>query len=178
MSLPLRKEPEPERNEPSSDVQRVRPMSRPAEPDVDDEERLAHVRSSDQDIVENDDIIDGDVASEMSDDRSGAGNFGRKARRVSQSAMPIDSALFPSNELQQLQNRWDKIQTDFVDQPRDAVREADHLVSSAMQRLADVFSTERAQLEQQWDRGDRVSTEDLRIALQRYRSFFQRVLSV
>src|SRR5215471_16184946 len=103
MSLPLRKEPEPERNEPSSDVQRVRPMSRPAEPDVDDEERLAHVRSSDQDIVENDDIIDGDVASETSDDRSGAGSFGRQARPVSQNAIPIHSPLFPSNELEQLQ---------------------------------------------------------------------------
>jgi hypothetical protein len=86
--------------------------------------------------------------------------------------------LFPSHELQDLQGRWDKVQTGFVDQPRNAVHEADKLVSSAIQRLSEVFSAERSKLEQQWDRGDDVSTEDLRVALQRYRSFFRRVLSM
>jgi hypothetical protein len=47
-----------------------------------------------------------------------------------------------------------------------------------MKRLAEVFAEERSRLEKQWDRGDRVSTEELRVALQRYRSFFQRLLSV
>jgi hypothetical protein len=88
------------------------------------------------------------------------------------------TALFPGNELRELQGRWDQIQTAFVDQPRNAVRDADSLVSSAMQRLADVFAAERSKLERQWDKGDSVSTEDLRVALQRYRSFFRRVLSV
>jgi len=86
--------------------------------------------------------------------------------------------LFPSNELQEMQGRWDQIQTRFVDQPRNAVRDADSLVSSAIQRMSEVFAAERSTLEQQWDRGDDVSTEDLRVALQRYRSFFHRVLSV
>jgi len=45
-------------------------------------------------------------------------------------------------------------------------------------RIADSFGRERAQLEQQWDRGDNVSTEDLRVALQRYRSFFSRLLTL
>ena len=62
--------------------------------------------------------------------------------------------------------------------PGSAVEQADGLVASAMKRLAEVFAEERSRLEQQWDRGDNVSTEDLRIALQRYRSFFQRLLSV
>ena len=86
--------------------------------------------------------------------------------------------LFPSNELQGLRTRWKDIQTGFVDAPRKAVEQADGLVASAMKRLAEVFAQERSGLEQQWDRGDNVSTEDLRVALQRYRSFFDRLLSV
>ena len=86
--------------------------------------------------------------------------------------------LFPSNELQGLRTRWNDIQTGFVDEPRKAVEQADGLVASAMKRLAEVFAQERSGLEQQWARGDNVSTEDLRVALQRYRSFFDRLLSV
>ncbi len=86
--------------------------------------------------------------------------------------------LFPSSELESLRTRWKEIQTAFVDEPRTAVEKADGLVASAMKRLAEVFSDERSRLEKQWDRGDSVSTEDLRVALQRYRSFFDRLLSV
>ncbi len=86
--------------------------------------------------------------------------------------------LFPNNELEELRNRWSGVQTAFVDEPRSAVEQADSLVASAMKRLAEVFAEERSRLEQQWDRGDNVSTEDLRIALQRYRSFFQRLFFV
>jgi hypothetical protein len=86
--------------------------------------------------------------------------------------------LFPSGELDSLRTRWKEIQTAFVDEPRKAVEQADGLVASAMKRLAEVFAQERSGLEQQWDRGDSVSTEDLRVALQRYRAFFDRLLSV
>jgi|HubBroStandDraft_1064217.scaffolds.fasta_scaffold14361_6 hypothetical protein len=86
--------------------------------------------------------------------------------------------LFPNHELEELRGRWNTVQTDFVDEPRRAVEQADGLVAAAMKRLAEVFAEERSKLEQQWDRGDNVSTEDLRIALQRYRSFFQRLLAV
>jgi hypothetical protein len=86
--------------------------------------------------------------------------------------------LIPTNELADLRNRWSSIQTAFVDEPRRAVEQADGLVASAMKRLAEVFAEERSRLEQQWDRGDNVSTEDLRVALQRYRSFFHRLLSI
>ncbi len=86
--------------------------------------------------------------------------------------------LFPSSELESLRTRWKEIQTAFVDEPRRAVEQADGLVASAMKRLAEVFADERSGLEKQWDRGDSVSTEDLRVALQRYRSFFDRLLSV
>jgi hypothetical protein len=86
--------------------------------------------------------------------------------------------LFPNNELDNLRTRWKEIQTNFVDEPRKAVEQADALVASAMKRLAEVFAEERSKLEKQWDRGDNVSTEDLRVAFQRYRSFFDRLLSV
>ena len=90
-----------------------------------------------------------------------------------------DSApLFPNNELDDLRSRWNTVQTTFVDEPRRAVEQADGLVASAMKRLAEVFAEERSKLEKQWDRGDNVSTEDLRVALQRYRSFFHRLLSI
>ena len=78
----------------------------------------------------------------------------------------------------EVRSRWEKIQGGFVDEPRRAVEEADTLVAELMQQLADSFAEERKGLEGQWDRGDEVSTEDLRIALQRYRSFFDRLLSV
>jgi len=86
--------------------------------------------------------------------------------------------LFSSQEAKDLHARWDAIQVGFVDEPRKAVEQADSLVAGAMKRLAEGFAEERARLEGQWDRGDSVSTEDLRLALRRYRSFFGRLLSV
>jgi len=85
--------------------------------------------------------------------------------------------LFAAQEGQELHSRWDTVQAGFVDSPRQAVEQADHLVAETIKRLAEVFANERNQLEQQWSRGDDVSTEDLRIALQRYRSFFDRLLA-
>ena len=70
------------------------------------------------------------------------------------------------------------MQGSFVDEPRKAVQEADALVAAATKRLADMFADERAKLEHEWDRGEEVSTEDLRVALRRYRTFFDRLLSM
>jgi hypothetical protein len=86
--------------------------------------------------------------------------------------------LLPEAEVGDLRRRWTEVQTGFVDEPRRAVQDADALVAGAMKRLAEVFADERSQLEGQWDRGDDVSTEDLRVALQRYRTFFDRLLSI
>jgi hypothetical protein len=86
--------------------------------------------------------------------------------------------LFPQGEFQDFRGQWDKVQTSFVDEPRAAVEEADSLVATVVKRIAQQFAEERAQLEQQWDRGNDVSTEDLRQALRRYRAFFDRLLSV
>jgi hypothetical protein len=86
--------------------------------------------------------------------------------------------LFPTEELVGYRTRWDAVQTGFVDEPRAAVEQADALVSQVVNRLTEVFSRERSTLENQWAKGDDVSTEDLRIALTRYRSFFNRLLSM
>jgi hypothetical protein len=92
-------------------------------------------------------------------------------------ADPERSPLLPQGEAAEFQSRWEVLQTSFVDEPRRAVQEGDTLVAELMQQLANSFAEERQSLETQWDRGDDVSTEDLRIALQRYRSFFDRLLS-
>jgi len=87
------------------------------------------------------------------------------------------SPLFPDHELEALRSEWLGIQGRFVDEPRASVESADHLVASTIQRLAESFARIRDTLEKQWGDGD-VSTEDLRQALRRYRSFFDRLLSV
>jgi len=95
-------------------------------------------------------------------------------------ARPEDSGsapLFGEDETQTFRSRWDDVQTGFVDEPREAVEQADMLVAELMKRLAVVFADERSRLEAQWSRGEQADTEALRIALQRYRSFFQRLLS-
>jgi hypothetical protein len=88
-----------------------------------------------------------------------------------------DTALLPDDQGTEFQGRWESVQVTFVDDPREAVSNADALVAELMQRLADGFAQERERLEGQWGRGEDVSTEDLRVVLQRYRSFFRRLLS-
>lgn len=85
--------------------------------------------------------------------------------------------LFSDSDVGDLRTRWSDVQAGFVDEPRRSVEQADQLVATAMQRLAEGFARERASLEKQWDSGDNVSTEDLRVALQRYRAFFGRLLN-
>jgi len=98
--------------------------------------------------------------------------------RPQPSAAASATPLFPEHDSQDLRRRWSEVQTAFVDEPRTAVQQADSLVADVMKRLADVFAKERSTLEHQWDRGDNVTTEDLRVALQKYRSFFDRLLAV
>jgi len=86
--------------------------------------------------------------------------------------------LFTDSEMGEFRSRWTHVQTGFVDEPRRTVEDADKLVASVMQRLAEGFATERSGLEKQWDQGNDVSTEDLRVTLQRYRAFFDRLLTL
>jgi hypothetical protein len=88
-----------------------------------------------------------------------------------------ESPLFAENELRDFRARWDQVQTSFVDEPRHAVEQADTLVATVVKRIAEQFAEERSKLEKQWDRGDNVSTEELRQGFRRYRAFFDRLLS-
>ena len=85
--------------------------------------------------------------------------------------------LFSDADIGDLRTRWGNVQAEFVDEPRRSVEAADQLVATVMQRLAEGFANERASLEKQWDSGENASTEDLRIALRRYRVFFDRLLN-
>jgi hypothetical protein len=88
-----------------------------------------------------------------------------------------DQALFGDDELTGFRGRWDEIQAGFVDEPRQAVEQADALVSDLVERITAGFSEARSGLESQWSQGEAASTEDLRIALTRYRAFFNRLLA-
>jgi hypothetical protein len=87
-------------------------------------------------------------------------------------------SLFTEEEARDFRKRWEQVQTEFVDEPRGSVEKADELVASMIKRLAEVFANERSRLEHEWAKGDNVSTEDLRQALRKYRSFFDRLLAV
>ena len=86
--------------------------------------------------------------------------------------------LFPNADSEDLRRRWNEIQASFVDEPKPSVEKADELVASVIQKLTQVFADERSKLERDWSKGQEASTEDLRQALRRYRSFFDRLLSV
>jgi hypothetical protein len=99
---------------------------------------------------------------------------GSEPERTQNSRTP----LFPNTETDNLRGRWQEIQGSFVDEPRQSVERADELVATVISRLAQSFADERARLEGDWSKGRDVSTEDLRQVLQRYRSFFDRLLSL
>ena len=87
-----------------------------------------------------------------------------------------DQALFEDKDLSGYRGRWDEIQTGFVDEPKQAVEEADELVADLVRQITASFSESRSKLERQWSEGEEASTEDLRVALMQYRSFFNRLL--
>lgn len=115
------------------------------------------------------------AAGRASDDRMGrSGSYDEETTGQERQWAP----LFPSDQAESFKGRWTSIQSGFVDEPRQAVEQADQLIAEVMKALAGSFADERRNLEQQWDRGDDVSTEDLRLGLRRYRSFFDRLLSI
>jgi hypothetical protein len=145
---------------------------------VDDSVDAARLDSRDvvngsRELVPEERVVDRDVV-----DR-GVVNRGVVAEQRVDPAAGYDQPgqLFPSNELTDLRARWDKAQIGFVDEPRSAVKQADELVATVVKRLSEQFAAERSDLEHQWDRGDSVNTEDLRLALRRYRTFFDRLLA-
>ena len=106
-------------------------------------------------------------------------NFESQQGTVESGASPgPDQMLFADGDLSGLRARWTEVQSAFVDDPRDCVQKADGLVADVVDKLTAGFYAARSGLEEQWDRGEEVSTEDLRIALKRYREFFERLLAV
>ncbi|MFD3481361.1 hypothetical protein [Streptomyces sp. NPDC058695] len=85
--------------------------------------------------------------------------------------------LLSAQDEEGFRSRWEEVQSKFVDDPRDAVHSADALVAEVMQTLASTFAERKQELEEQWSRGERADTEDLRVALRHYRSFFNRLLT-
>jgi hypothetical protein len=114
-----------------------------------------------------------DAIAHPTEERRDAGSAQESAARDSEL-----SPLFSDDEERDFRNRWKDIQTGFVDEPRRSVEQADELIAKLLQRLAESFSEQRSHLERQWEKSDSASTEDLRLALRRYRSFFDRLLSI
>jgi hypothetical protein len=119
---------------------------------------------------------------QSAEQRSGEEQSAEQRSGEEQRAEPMASdeslePLFPEEDLAGHRQRWQEIQAGFVDEPRQAVEHADALVADLLERVNAGFADARSRLEEQWGRGEEASTEDLRVALKRYRSFFNRLLA-
>jgi hypothetical protein len=101
-----------------------------------------------------------------------------EAREQEPDESQYSGPLLPPDYSADMRTRWESIQAGFVDDPRISVQQADELVAAAIGKLAESFAGERTKLEQEWSKGNDVSTENLRQALRRYRAFFHRLLSI
>ena len=108
----------------------------------------------------------------------------RTEERAPEKMTPTDNAteelvpLFEGDATKKFRTRWLAIQSKFVDDPRDSVKQADDLVADIIKNVTMNFADRRISLEKQWNSGENVSTEDMRVALKRYRSFFERLLTL
>ena len=101
-----------------------------------------------------------------------AGTHSADARAETEAPTP----LLPAEDVERFRADWERVQVGFVDEPRRAVQQADQLVAGLMRELAEGFAKARSSLEPEWDRGEDVSTEDLRQAFVHYRSLFDELL--
>jgi hypothetical protein len=85
--------------------------------------------------------------------------------------------LLPAGRRDELRRVWLEVQSSFIDEPQDAVRKADGLVQELLRSVAEGFESARRELEGDWQRGEEVNTESLRLAFRRYRTLFERLLS-
>jgi hypothetical protein len=108
----------------------------------------------------------------------------RVDKEISENRAPADvvddqlEPLFVDEAAKKFRSRWLVIQSKFVDDPRDSVKQADDLVADILKNVTMTFADRRISLEKQWNSGDNVSTEDMRQALKRYRAFFERLLTL
>jgi hypothetical protein len=110
-------------------------------------------------------------------DRGRTTDDGGDTMRSDSGTMTDGAELFDSADAQSFRERWDRVQSKFVDDPRAAVEEADSLVADVTDSLTSRFAQQKSTLEQQWSQGDDAQTEDLRMTLQRYRTLFERLLA-
>ncbi len=153
----------------------------PAEPPATNQARADYQWDARPSELRAADSLDGDsrtIDMDVADQPAVVSAGGRTAAAARVKLEEEVGPLFPPQEANDLRARWDSVQGRFVDEPRKAVEDADVLIAATMKRLAEIFAAERQKLEQQWDRGGDVSTEDLRLGLRRYRSFFTRLLKV
>lgn len=118
------------------------------------------------------------------DGRDGGGKYSQEhgaSATSSSSGGSDDVRVLDPGKADQLRNRWNEVQAGFVDEPRESVNGADQLVGEVLDEVSRVFKEQRAELEKAWSGGEgsgEPGTEDLRQALQRYREFFDRLLSL
>jgi len=114
---------------------------------------------------------------DRTDDAGSRDDIPDAAPAITATAEEGDEPLLGSEDTSRFERRWRQVQVAFVDEPRTAVEQADNLVAELMRQLAETFADERGRLEAAWTAGEDVDTEQLRVALTRYRSFFQRLLA-
>ena len=153
----------------TADLARAGETSAPPEPD---ERRTRNRDEHDQATGSTE-----DAGAKIGDDPAlPGGSTDRPAASDNPETDDAAAPLFPAAAVGKFRDQWVAVQGQFVDEPRQAVEQADHLVAELMQRLAAQFSETRADLERRWDGQDNVSTEELRIAMTQYRAFFERLL--
>ncbi|MEU4728480.1 hypothetical protein [Streptomyces sp. NPDC023588] len=169
----------------------------PGEATRDDDERFGGGEARDEELGTGESRDEGlgtgqttDAQTLDADERTRDGDLGAEATSAETTATATDTGadqrtdeaaddsepLLGAQESEEYRRAWSDIQGRFVDDPQAAVRSADTLVAEVMQTLAGTFASHKQGLEGQWDRGEQVATEDLRLALQHYRSFFNRLL--
>jgi hypothetical protein len=142
-----------------------------------DEEEL---RAEQIERESNVDVVDTRLPEETQPRSTGTSRPVESARTTTSASEQTENyaPLFEDKRAEEFRNQWLEIQSRFVDDPSVAVKEADELVSQIIQNVTRMFANERTSLENQWNSGDKISTEELRVALRRYRSFFNRLLTL
>ena len=106
--------------------------------------------------------------------------YGEEANSPQREVLPQNrgTAFIKQNQVEALQSRWQTIQMEFVDKPKGTVAKADQLIEEVIDRLEQLLTQKRDELKQEWGRSDEPTTEELRLALQHYRTFLNQLLSV
>ena len=140
------------------------------------------VEDTPRDEMENEQVEERERSEQV--ERNAPGAEQSRDERVAENQAPANTRdeglepLFEDEAARKFRARWQVIQGKFVDDPRDSVKQADNLVADIIKSVTMSFADRRIGLEKQWNSGENSSTEDMRVALKRYRSFFERLLTL